>query len=86
MPTIVFTSVMAVGNLLKGAGYEQIMLFGAENMKMANVIDTWVIWNGLNQFEYGLGSAVSFVQAIIGLIMVVFCNKLSKKWVGVGLY
>lgn len=86
MPTIVFVSVMAVGNLLKGAGYEQIMLFGAENMKMANVIDTWVIWNGLNNFEYGLGAAVSFIQALIGLAMVVFCNKLSKKWVGVGLY
>ena len=86
MPTLVFTSVMAVGNLLKGAGYEQIMLFGSENMSNAQVIDTWVVWKGLNGLQYGIGSAVSFFQALIGMIMVVGCNTLSKKWVGVGLY
>lgn len=85
-PTIVFTSVMAVGNLLKGAGYEQIMLFGSEVMENAQVIDTWVIWKGLKGLQYGIGAAVSFFQSLIGMFMVVACNKLSKKWVGVGLY
>lgn len=85
-PTIVFTAVMSVGNLLKGAGYEQIMLFGSDIMKNAQVIDTWVVWKGLEELKYGLGAAVSFFQSIIGLIMVVGCNYISKKWVGVGLY
>lgn len=85
-PTIVFTTVMSVGNLLKGAGYEQIMLFGSDIMKNAQVIDTWVVWKGLEELKYGLGAAVSFFQSIIGLIMVVGCNYISKKWVGVGLY
>ena len=85
-PTIVFTTVMSVGNLLKGAGYEQIMLFGSDIMKNAQVIDTWVVWKGLEKLEYGLGAAVSFFQSLIGLGMVVGCNYISKKWVGVGLY
>lgn len=85
-PTVVFTTVMSVGNLLKGAGYEQIMLFGSDVMKNAQVIDTWVIWKGLEGLQYGLGAAVSFFQALIGLGMVVGCNYISKKWVGVGLY
>ncbi len=85
-PTIVFTTVMAVGNLLKGAGYEQIMLFGSEIMKNAQVIDTWVVWKGLQSLQYGLGAAVSFFQSFIGMLMVIGCNALSKKWVGVSLY
>lgn len=85
-PTIVFTSVMAVGNLLKGAGYEQIMLFGSDIMKSAQVIDTWVVWKGLQSLQYGLGAAVSFFQSFIGMLMVIGCNALSKRWVGVGLY
>lgn len=85
-PIIVFTIVMAVGNLLKGAGYEQIMLFGSDIMHTAQVIDTWVIWKGLQDLQYGLGSAVSFFQALIGMVMVVSCNRLSEKWAGVGLY
>ena len=84
--TIVFVTVMAVGNLLRGAGFEQIMLFGSENMQIAQVIDTWVIWKGLNRLEYGLGAAVSFFQSAIGFAMVVSCNWLSKKTVGIGLY
>jgi putative aldouronate transport system permease protein len=85
-PTIVFITVMSVGNLLKGAGYEQIMLFGSDIMKSAQVIDTWVVWKGLQGLEYGLGAAVSFFQSLIGMVMVLLCNYLSKKWVGVGLY
>lgn len=85
-PTIVFTTVMAVGNLLKGAGYEQIMLFGSDIMKSAQVIDTWVVWKGLQRLQYGLGAAVSFFQSFIGMLMVIVCNKLSKRWVGVSLY
>lgn len=85
-PTIVFTTVMAVGNLLKGAGYEQIMLFGSDIMKSAQVIDTWVVWRGLQRLQYGLGAAVSFFQSFIGMLMVIGCNALSKRWVGVSLY
>jgi putative aldouronate transport system permease protein len=85
-PTIVFVSVMAVGNVLKGAGFEQIMLFGSENMGIAQVIDTWVIWEGLNGLKYGLGAAVSFFQSAIGLVLVLLCNKFSKRYVGIGLF
>lgn len=85
-PTIVFVSVMAVGNVLRGAGFEQIMLFGSENMEIAQVIDTWVIWKGLNGLEYGLGAAVAFFQSVIGLVLVLLCNKFSKHYVGIGLF
>ncbi len=85
-PIIVFLTIMAVGNILKGAGGEQVLLFGKESLEAALVIDTWVLWKGLNGGQYGLATAVSFVQSFIGIILVVFCNKLSKRAVGVGLY
>jgi putative aldouronate transport system permease protein len=85
-PTIVFVSVMAIGNILSGAGFEQIMLFGSENMEKAQVIDTWVYWEGLNELRYGLGAAVSFFQSAIGLVLVLLCNKFSKRYVGIGLF
>jgi len=84
---IVFLFIMAIGNLLKGAGTEQILLF-ANNavMKKAEVIDTWVYWQGLGNYQYSLGAAVSFVQSFIGIIMVLSANKLSVKLVGRGLW
>ena len=77
---------MAVGNVLKGAGYEQILLFGSETMKSAQVIDTWVYWKGLNGLQYGISSAVSFLQSAVGLILVLGANKFSKKKVGISLF
>ena len=85
-PTIAFVSIMAVGNVLKGAGYEQILLFGSETMKSAQVIDTWVYWKGLNGLQYGISSAVSFLQSAVGLILVLGANKFSKKKVGISLF
>lgn len=85
-PTIVFLSIMSVGNILKGAGGEQILLFGSEKMPIAHVIDTWLVWQGLNGLQYGLGSAVSFLQAGIGIILVLSCNAASKKFVGIGMW
>lgn len=86
-PIIVFMSIMAVGNLLKGAGGEQILLFGSSKMEIAQVIDTWVIWYGLNgDALYSVSAAMSFFQALIGIIMVLSCNKLSKKYAGVGMW
>ena len=85
LPIISFMSIMAVGNILKGAGGEQILIF-ANNavLDKANVIDTWVYWQGLNKQQYGLGAAVSFVQAVIGIVLVLLCNKLSIRAAGIG--
>ena len=84
---IVFLFIMAIGNILKGAGAEQILLF-ANNavMNKAEVIDTWVYWQGLGNYQYSLGAAVSFVQSFIGIILVLSANKLSVKLVGRGLW
>ena len=85
-PTIVFVSIMAIGNILKGAGGEQILLFGTDAMASAQTIDTWVVWQGLGKLQYGLSSAVSFIQSAIGLIMVLICNHFSKKYTNLGIW
>lgn len=86
-PIIVFMAIMSVGNLLKGAGGEQILLFGNKHMEMAQVIDTWVIWYGLGgEGLYSVSAAMSFFQALIGIIMVLTCNHFSKKFAGVGMW
>lgn len=87
LPIVSFMTIMAVGNLLKGAGGEQILVFFNSAVKeQATVIDTWVYWEGLTSIKYGIGSAVSFMQSALGIIMVVICNKASKKLTGIGIW
>jgi putative aldouronate transport system permease protein len=86
-PVIVFLTIMSVGSILKGAGGEQMLIFTNNAViDKAQVIDTWVYWQGIGKLQYGLGAAVSFFQSGVGLVMVLLCNKLSKKATGIGLW
>ena len=71
---------MSLGNILKGAGGEQLLLFYSATTKdQALVIDTWLVWYGMKELQYSLGAAMSFFQSAIGMIMVLGCNYISKK-------
>ena len=86
IPIIVFQTIMSIGNLLKSAGGEQVLIFATGSVKnnKALVIDTWLYWQGLGELKYGLSAAVSFAQSVIGFLMVVGSHKLSKRLVGIG--
>ena len=49
-------------------------------------MDTWVYRQGLSKIQYSLGSAVSFLQSVFGLILVLVCNKLATRYANVGLW
>ena len=84
---IIFLTIMSIGNILKGAGGEQLLLFySAPTKDQALVIDTWLVWYGMKKLEYSLGAAMSFFQSAIGMIMVLTCNYISKKTCDVGIW
>ena len=84
---IVFLLILSLGNILRGSGTEQILLFYSPPVfSIAAVMDTWVYRQGLSKIEYSLGSAVSFLQSVFGLILVLVANKLASKYAHVGLW
>lgn len=85
--TVIFLTIMNIGSILKGAGGEQLLLFYSATTKtQALVIDTWMLWKGMQELEYSLGAALSFFQSLIGMIMVLGCNRISKKTTDVGIW
>lgn len=80
MPVLIFMTILSLGNILKSAGGEQMLLFYNLAVKdQAMVIDTWLYYRGMIDLEYGVGSAMSFLQSAFGSLLVVFCNWLSKR-------
>jgi len=53
---------------------------------VGDVISTYVYRIGLEKAQYSLTTAIGFVQSLLGFIMLVSANKISKKLVGLGLY
>lgn len=78
--TIVLMFLMKVGRVLD-VGYETIVLmYNPSIYSTSDVIGTYVYRRGILNGEYSFGSAVGFFQSIIGLLLVVFANKIAKKY------
>lgn len=87
LPVVVFTLTMSLGRIFSAANTEQILLFyGPANFSVSDTIGTWVYRQGLGKLKYSLGSAVDMFQSLIGLILVLICNKAANKIAGVGIW
>ena len=87
LPVVVFVLTMSLGQIFSAANTEQVLLFqGAANYSVSDTIGTWVYRQGLGKFEYSLGSAVDMFQSLIGLALVLICNKAANKTAGVGIW
>jgi putative aldouronate transport system permease protein len=86
-PVIAFCLTISLGNILNNTGTEQLLLFySPATYSIADVIGTWVYRRGLGEFKYGLAAAVSQFNSIVGLVLVLFFNRISKKFFGVGIW
>ena len=80
MNTFILLQIMSMGRILK-AGDEQILALYSEPVyDVADVIGTYVYRTGIGGMRYGYATAVGMFQSVVGLIMVLFTNKLAKKY------
>jgi len=78
-PTIVILFILSLGNVLS-AGFDQLYLLRTPgNMHLADILDTYIIQIGLQGGQYGYATAVGMMQGVIGLVLVVMANRISRK-------
>jgi putative aldouronate transport system permease protein len=84
--TIVVVTLLRLGNILD-AGFQQIfILYSLPVYSVGDIIDTWVYRQGILEFQFSLATAVGIFKGTIGLLLVLFSNRLAKKLTGSGLY
>lgn len=87
LPVIVFVLTISLGNIMKNAGVEQILLFySPATYEVGDVIGTWVFRRGLGEMKYSLSAGMAQFNSLIGLVMVLIFNKLANKYAGVGIW
>ncbi len=86
MPTVMVMLIMNVGRLLT-LGFEKILLmYTPKNSVVSDIIDTYVYRIGLESQNYSYATAIGLFTGIIGIIMVVSSNAVSKKLTGESIY
>lgn len=85
-PTISIMLILNIGKLMN-IGYEKIiLLYNGATYETADVISTYVYRRGLLGSDFSYGTAVELFQAVIGLVLLVSANRLSRKIGDTGLW
>lgn len=80
LPTIVTLFILRVGSIL-GSNFEQIyVLISPSVYSVGDVISTYVYREGIGKGNFSYTSAVGLFQSVIGFILVITTNKISKKF------
>ena len=86
VPTIVLLLTLSMPGLIQ-AGTDQIYpLMNTANMGVAEVIDIYVLRNGLQQGYYGMSTALGLVSSVLSLLLVLGTNKIANLLNGEGLW
>lgn len=79
-PVVVIVLLLKIGTIMD-AGFNQIfMLYSPAVYNVADIIDTWVYRQGLLDGRFGLATAAGLFKGVIGMILIVTSNFLSKKY------
>ena len=88
LPTIMVMFILRVGHLMS-LGFEKVLLmYTPSNSMVSDIIDTYVFRMGFqssaNQYSYA--TAIGLFSGIIGLVLVMSSNYLSRRLTGESIY
>ena len=79
LPTALTLLLLQIGSFME-LGFEHVYsLLTPMTYSTGDIFDTYVYRVGILQAQYSITTAVGLFQSVIGLVMVVFFNQLSKK-------
>lgn len=79
LSTVAIMLILRMGGILN-AGFDQIFnLYSPATMDVADVLDTYVYTLGIKGFQYSLSTAIGLFKSVVGIIMVLITNILTKK-------
>lgn len=71
--------ILRTGSILS-VGFEKVFLMQNDlNMRVSDVIQTYVYRVGVRGREWSFGAAVGLFQSVVGLILLIIVNKVSSK-------
>lgn len=85
-PVIILLLILRLGEALN-VGFEQIILQrDAVGPHAAEVLDTFVYYNGVLAGDFGYGAAAGLFKGLVGLVLVLSANKLAHLLGEQGVY
>ncbi|WP_456276478.1 ABC transporter permease [Bacillus sp. AK128] len=86
LPTFSILFLLHIGHFLD-FGFERVYVFlNPLNQANGDILDTYIYEVGLQNAQYSFTTAIGIFKSIVGLILLVFANFMSKRISGNSLY
>lgn len=86
VPIVALMLLLRVGNILQ-AGYEQILImYNPAVYSVADILQTYIYRIGLGKLDFSTGTAMGMFESVVGFLMVISCNGISRKCFGRSLW
>ncbi|MBD2863218.1 MULTISPECIES: ABC transporter permease [Paenibacillus] len=86
MPAIVVLFLLRIGNVLDSNVEQVLIMINPLVRDVGEVIDSYVYRVGLLGAQFSLSTAIGIFKSIVGLLLVVGMNTLSRKTTGESIY
>ncbi|MFD3260586.1 ABC transporter permease [Paenibacillus lentus] len=80
MPVVTIFMILAIGNLLS-AGFEDILILAADKAlwDVSDVIDTYVVRVGIENYRYSYATAVGLFKAVVSVGLLTLANFIARR-------
>ncbi|MCR4719512.1 MAG: ABC transporter permease subunit [Firmicutes bacterium] len=85
-PTISLKLIMSIGGLLSVGSEAILLLYQPITYETADVISTYVYRMSIEGGNYSIGTAVGLFNGVVGALLIIISNKISKKVTNAGLW
>ncbi|WP_236013561.1 ABC transporter permease [Paenibacillus glycanilyticus] len=86
LPAIMILLLLKIGHILD-SGFEQIYQFlNPAVFETGDVLDTYTYRVGILQGQYSITTAIGLFKSLIGFVLLVVANRISKWTTGEGIY
>jgi putative aldouronate transport system permease protein len=85
-PTIVIMLLLQLSGILD-ANFDQVyMMQNVMVLERAEILDTFVYKTGLSQGRYSFATAIGLFKSLVALLLILGCDRLTKKISGHGIF
>ena len=86
LPVVSLMLLLRVGNILQ-AGSDQILaMYNASVYSTSDVLQTYIYRVSLGKLDFSTGTALGIFESMVGFVMLVSCNAISRKTTGRSLW
>jgi len=86
LPVITVLFLLKIGDFLD-FGFERVFVFqNSLNLGSSEILDTFIYKAGLQQMQFSYATAMGLFKSIVGLMLLVIANSLSRRATGESLY